>query len=119
LRDHRNGDILIRTGSNSTAQDFTPADQSSMTDLTDTMPTGRSPDQAARRARLFRAALALSGQSGIGFAESLGVGDNHIYLVLRGVRRSDRIDQAIDALIAEELPTVQARELAAASEEEA
>jgi hypothetical protein len=56
--------------------------------------------EVEERRRRFRAALALAGTTAKGFGLALGVSETHLTAVLRGQRRSARVQAAVDALLA-------------------
>lgn len=60
---------------------------------------GKSGERFARRRRQFRAALAMADESIAEFAAALGVSHSHLNYVLRGLRASPRIEDAIEKRI--------------------
>jgi hypothetical protein len=69
---------------------------------------GRTASVEARRRR-FRAALALEGLTLRAFAESAGVTENHVLLVVKGERESDRVMTLVTALIERAFPSARRR----------
>lgn len=60
---------------------------------------GKSGDRLERRRRRFRAALAMADQTVAGFAAEQGVSHAHLNYVLRGLRASPRLEDAIEKRI--------------------
>lgn len=62
------------------------------------------PNKASERKKQFKAALALAGLKQKDWLEQQGVSDTHLNAVFKGERDSNRLDQAIDALIQKYIP---------------